>query len=101
MDMAIGTSRLVYEQESELTPERELRWQVYPAVVPDKVTARGSMVAREVGSGVERVVDGEISVRIPLVGGRIERAIHQSVLDSYERAYEVSLRWLEQRNLKA
>jgi len=98
---AIGTTRLVYEQESELTPERTLKWQVYPTVVPDKVTARGTMVARQAGAGVERLVDGEIAVRIPLVGGRIERAIHQSVLDSYERAYEVSLRWLEERGLKA
>lgn len=98
---AIGTNRLVYEQESELTADRTLKWEVFPAVVPDKVTAKGSMVARPAGQGVERLVDGEITVRIPLVGGRIERAIHQSVLDSYERAYEVSLRWLDERNLKS
>jgi hypothetical protein len=96
---AIGTTRLVYEQESRLDPEQRLHWEVFPTVVPDKVTARGTMVATPAGAGVERVVDGEIVVRIPIIGSRIERAIHQSVLDSYERAYEVSLRWLKERGI--
>lgn len=97
---AVGTKRLIYEQESLIDAEKVLHWEVFPAVVPDKVTARGTMVAREVPRGVERIVDGEITVRIPLIGGRIERAIHDSVLQSYERGYEASLKWLDQRELR-
>lgn len=98
---AVGTNKLVYEQESRLDTDKVLHWDVVPAVVPDKVTARGTMKALAAGGGVERVVDGEIAVRIPLVGGRIEKAIHKSVLESYERAYEVSLEWLDQRGLRS
>ncbi len=96
---AIGTPKLVYEQESLLDADRRLHWEVFPAVVPDKVTAKGTMVARAAGAGIERVVEGEVTVRIPIVGSRIERAIHQSVLDSYERTYDVSMRWLKARGL--
>ncbi len=97
---AVGTNKLVYEQESRLDAAQTLHWEVFPAVVPDKVTSKGTMKALPVSGGVDRVVDGEITVRIPLVGGRIEKAIHKSVLDSYERAYEVSLTWLDQRGLR-
>ena len=100
MARAIGTNKLIYEQESRLDADRVLHWDVFPAVVPDKVTARGTMKALEGRGGVDRIVDGEITVRIPLVGGRIEKAIHKSVMDSYERAAEVTLRWLDERSLR-
>jgi hypothetical protein len=97
---ALGTKRLVYEQESRLDAARVLGWEVFPAVWADKVTARGTMRASVVPGGVERVVEGDITVRVALVGGQIEKQIHKSVLDSYERAYEVSLRWLQERGLR-
>ncbi|TVQ91870.1 MAG: DUF2505 domain-containing protein [Deltaproteobacteria bacterium] len=98
---AVGTKKLVYEQESFLDQDRVLHWEVFPAVVPDKVQAKGTMKVQAKGVGLERLVDGAINVRIPLIGGRIESAIHQSVIDGYERAYQVSLQWLDQRGLKA
>ena len=97
---ATGAKKLIYEQTSRLDADRVLHWEVIPAIVPDKVTARGTMRAVPVQGGVDRIVDGEISVRIPLVGGRIEKAIHQSVLDGYENAYQVSLTWLRTRGLE-
>jgi len=97
---AVGTSKLVYEQQSRLTADKVLHWEVFPAVVPDKVTAKGTMRIQEHARGVDRIVNGEISVRIPLIGGRVEKAIHKSVVESYERAAEASVRWLEKNELK-
>jgi hypothetical protein len=97
---ALGTTKLVYEQESRLDAQQTLHWDVFPAVVPDKVTARGTMRAVANNGGIDRIVDGEISVRIPIIGGRIEKTIHKSVMDSYERAAEVTLAWLDQRGLR-
>jgi len=97
---AVGTNKLVYEQQSRLDANNVLHWEVFPAVVPDKVTAKGTMRIQEHARGVDRIVDGEITVRIPLIGGRIEKAIHKSVVDSYEKAAESSLQWLSQRDLK-
>lgn len=98
---AVGTKKLIYEQESFLDANKVLHWEVFPAVVPDKVQARGTMKLVGADGKLERVVEGDISVRIPLVGGGIERMIHGSVLDGYERAYQVSLDWLDRRGLKA
>lgn len=97
---AVGTDRLIYEQVSRLTPDRVLHWEVFPAVVPEKVTAKGTMRIQPVRGGVDRIVEGEISVRIPIIGGRIEKQIHSSVLDSYRRAADVATRWLDQRDLR-
>jgi len=97
---ALGTRKLVYEQESRLDAQRVLHWEVFPAVWADKVTAKGTMKASSNGTGIERIVDGDITVRVALIGGQVEKQIHKSVLDSYERAYEVSLRWLDERSLR-
>ena len=93
---AVGATKLVYEQESRLTSDGVLHWEVFPTVVPDKVTAKGTMRVSASGDGITRVVDGEIKVRIPLVGGRIEKQIHQSVVESYDRAAEVRRQWLRE-----
>ncbi|MFT7519024.1 MAG: hypothetical protein ACI9MC_001160 [Kiritimatiellia bacterium] len=98
---AVGTKKLVYEQDNNLDAAAGImEWEVFPAVVPDKVTSKGIMKVHATSRGVERVVDGRIDVRIPLIGGRIERAIHKSVMTSYERAYDVSLQWLDTRGLR-
>lgn len=97
---AVGTNRLVYEQTSRLTPDNVLHWEVFPAVVPDKVTAKGTMRVVPASGGIDRRVDGEIAVRIPIIGKRIEKQIHKSVEDSYTRAFDVSVRWLDQKGLR-
>lgn len=97
---AVGTNKLVYEQVSRLTKENVLHWEVFPAVVPDKVTAKGTMRVVEHGTGIDRVVDGIIEVRIRLIGSRIEKAIHKSVTESYDKTAEAALEWIDKRDLK-
>ena len=98
---AVGTKKLVYEQDNNLhEASGVMDWEVFPAVVPDKVTSKGVMRVTESSRGVERLVEGQIDVRIPLVGSRIEKAIHKSVMSSYERTFEVSLDWLDERGLR-
>ena len=64
----------------------------------DKVTAKGTMTMRRVANGVERVVDGEVTVRVPLVGKKIEKAILGSVTSSYEQAAQITQKWLAEQD---
>ena len=81
----MGTDKLVYEQENKLDQEAgEMHWDVIPAVLADKVTARGVMKIVPTERGCERIVDGEISVRVPMIGGKIEKTILQNVQESYD-----------------
>ena len=91
-----GTKKLIYEQENRLDRSTNtLHWQVFPAVVQDKVSAKGKMVMRAIPSGVERVVDGDITVKIPIVGRKIEKLILGSVAQSYEHAAVITKQWLD------
>ena len=90
-----GSKKLIYEQENRMnTDTNTLDWQVFPAVAKDKVTAKGTMIMREVPGGVERNVEGDISVRVPMIGKRIEKLILGSVATSYERAADITHKWL-------
>jgi hypothetical protein len=90
-----GSKKLIYEQENRLNIDaHRLDWQVFPTMAKDKVSATGAMLMRSTSTGVERLIDGDISVRVPLIGKRIEKVVLQSVLSSYEQAAQVTHRWL-------
>ena len=94
-----GTKKLIYEQENRLNTETNvMQWQVFPAVVKDKVSAKGTMAMTTVSNGVQRIVDGEVTVRVPLVGKKIEKAIMASVISSYEQAAQITQKWLDEQN---
>ena len=95
----IGSKKLVYEQESRLDRSAGvLEWRVLPQVLADKVTAQGTMRIVPAAGGCERIVTGEISVRVPMLGGRIEKTIMSSVTDSYNRAAEVIAELVAERS---
>ena len=94
-----GTKKLVYEQENRLNTEtHSMEWQVFPTVATDKVTAKGVMNMREHPNGVERTVTGDVTVRVPLIGKRIEKLILNSVVTSYEHAADITRKWLSEQN---
>jgi hypothetical protein len=50
------------------------------AVVGKPVRATATMALRPGGSGCEQVVTGELSAKVPLVGGRVERAAEPALV---------------------
>lgn len=93
-----GTDRLTYDQDTRWDKQtRVLTWRVFPALLADKVTAAGSLTVRPIAEGVERLVDGNIEVRVPFFGGQIEQAILRSVEQGYEAAAAATLAMLRER----
>jgi hypothetical protein len=45
-------------------------------------------------TGCERIIEGEIKVAIPLVGGTIEKVVFEQIEKSYDRAADVIRRHL-------
>ncbi len=83
----LGTDRLTYEQENHFDPATQtLRWKVIPVVMADKIRAEGTATTRPTPAGCERTIEGIIEVKIPFLGGKIEQAIVDEVLKSYENA---------------
>lgn len=92
----IGAQEISYRTTLTYYPKKGfVAWQVQPSVFADKVTAQGEIAVRAHSLGCERVVNGDISVKVRFVGGVIEKAILEDVTRSYNRAAEVATRWFE------
>jgi hypothetical protein len=95
---ALGTERLSYTQEETSIPGAyKLRWKVVPDALPDRVVAEGTYELLPDGAGSIRAIDGTIEVRIPLVGGRIEKALAEELQKSYDRTALFAQRWLMEK----
>jgi hypothetical protein len=57
--------------------------------------AVGTIALTESGGTTTEVVDLEVSVRIPLVGGKVEGMIADLVRAALEREHEVGVEWLK------
>lgn len=94
----IGANKLIYTQTTRFDrAASRLSWEVQPNVMADKVTAKGLFEVRPTDEGCERSVAGEIEVRVPLIGRRVEKAIVEDVSRNYDEAAKASLRWLAAR----
>lgn len=93
---ALGAERFSYVQESAHDDARHTtRWTVLPEVLGDRIACSGTASVRELPGGrCERVIEGEITVRVALVGGAIEKAVVDELERSYGRGAEVLSRHL-------
>lgn len=94
----LRSNHLSYTQITYLDrPTNTLEWEVIPMAFADQFTAKGVTTLYSEEHGCRRVIDGNISVRIPLVGGAIEKAILRDVTDSFEKASAMALDLLNER----
>ncbi|KID32340.1 Protein of unknown function (DUF2505) [Prauserella sp. Am3] len=63
--------------------------------VPGQIT--GTVSIEEDGDGARQVTRGEVTVRIPLVGGKLEGLIAEQVTTLLEREAEFTTSWLARR----
>ncbi len=84
----IKMDRLEYDEELHYdTGAYKGTWKInVPGPIGSKFSAGGEFVFREVAGGVERELWGDVSVKVPLVGSKIEKLIMADVEKSYETA---------------
>lgn len=93
----IGQDRFSYVlEETHDVPNTRMDWKVVPDAMADKVTVQGSWKLTAAPGGCERVVKIEVNVRVPIVGGKIERQIGEDLKASYEAAAQFAKRWLQE-----
>ena len=81
----IGASNLSYEQH-ETVDHNQMRneWEIIVPKISSKVKATGSFSITDKGDTCERIVEGEVKVSIPFVGGKIESVIAKQLGKSQE-----------------
>lgn len=70
---------------------------VTPKVHPDRFDCGGVMQLAESGSATERVIDGELKIKVPLFGSRAEGLIVPGLRSRMNREAELLDEWLKQR----
>lgn len=95
----LGTARFTYVQEVETDPATySTTWRVVPDILPGKVTCSGRSRVVATPAGCERIIEGDIKVGIPFVGGTAEKHVVELILKSYDRAADVIRRHLPARS---
>ena len=98
MQKAIGADRISYEQESRrAVGSNTLEWNIIPMVLANKFTGTGTTTVRAAEGGSERVIEGELVVRVPILGKQMETKLMESVEQSYAQAAVLALEMLKER----
>lgn len=82
----IGGSTVSWDEEGTFDPERnEWRYEIHPHVMKGRFSCTGRYAFVADGdSTTKRVVAADIRVRVPLVGGRVEKVIADGMKDTFE-----------------
>lgn len=92
---ALGAARFSYVQIVDGNDDTmTTNWKVVSDLITDKVSCSGTSRVIQTPSGCDRIIEGEIKVAIPLVGGTIEKVVFEQIEKSYERAADVIRRHL-------
>jgi hypothetical protein len=94
----LGSDTLGYDLVSRIDRKNSLlTWDVVPPAMADKIVARGVMRVSAVPGGCEQVLEGEVSVAVPLVGGQIEKGVVDGIVKGHEATAKRRQAWLKQR----
>ena len=98
MQKVIGADRVSYEQESRRAKgSNTLAWSIVPMVLAKQFTGNGTTTVRAAEGGSERLIEGELVVRVPVLGKQMETKLVESVEKSYAQAAELALTMLRER----
>lgn len=92
----VDPAKLVWIDETTYDrARRTATFRILPEHYAERLSAEGTYRFEPSGpSSCTRVVDGELTVRFPLVGGKVERAILSGLEDHLAHEAELVARWL-------
>lgn len=71
-------------------------WWIEPEVAAELLDARGSIELLADESGCRRIVAGELAVRVPFYGPRVEQVVVEGLRTAYDEEARLLSKWLEQ-----
>ncbi len=86
----LGTKKLTYIQIDQCNPAaNHSDWKVEVPALGDRVSVSGRTSFTATPTGCHRVMKGNVSVRVPLVGKAVEKAVANSFTKTAARAVEL------------
>jgi hypothetical protein len=91
----LGAEHLSYELIQHMDDERfHMHWEIVPPVSKDRFEGKGEFWLEAREGGTVRRVTGLIEIRIPLVGGRIEKMLAAEISKGHAANARTALEWL-------
>ena len=90
MKKVTGTEHIAWDQLTWRQPgSNDLRWEIVPMLLKDRFSGSGTTRVIVTAQGCERIIAGDITIRVPLLGSTMEKRIVDDVRESYEKAAAV------------
>jgi hypothetical protein len=94
----VDPAKLTWIEDSTLDRRtHRTTFRILPDHYRDRLACEGTFILQSDGGGSRRVAEGDLRVRFPLVGGRVERAIVSGLEEHAELEAQVMTRWLRDR----
>jgi hypothetical protein len=91
----IGSGDPAWIEEATWQPkESRWRWVIVPEVAKDLLEASGHIDFVAAGEETERVVAGDVKVKVPIYGGKVEGWIVEGIEAAYAEEAERLAEWL-------
>jgi hypothetical protein len=82
----VGSASYVEEQWRS-RDAMAVRWRAVPSVLGDRVRVAGVVRIEPIDDGTcLRILEGEVEVRVPVLGAILERAVVSAVIEAYARS---------------
>lgn len=92
----IDPDRLTWVEDSVLDRRsHRSEYVILPDHYPDRLRCEGTVSLRHLGEETRRVTEGELVVRFPLVGRRVEQAIVKGLFDHAAAEEKIVQQWLD------
>lgn len=96
----IGGPTVSWEEEGTFHPiDHEWRFEIHPHVMQGRFECNGRYAFVADGPATDRLVEADIKVKVPLVGGRVERFIAdglKATMEAEARMLADYLRWKQE-----
>ncbi len=98
MRRAAGMDFITYVQISEINfATNVMKWRVIPPTLKDRINISGETRARATATGCDRIIDGVVEIKVPLLGRKMERALVEGTLETYQFAGDAARQVFEGR----
>jgi hypothetical protein len=92
----LGDSEPAWIEEAQWDPaSRKWEWKILPEVAKDLLSASGYIEIDGSEEESVRIVSGNVKVKVPLYGGKVEAVIVRGLETAYAQEAEKLAKWLE------
>lgn len=95
----LGADHLSYELIQHMDDQRlHMLWEVVPPISRDRFHGAGEFWIEPASGGCVRKVTGRIEIRMPIVGGRIEKLLAAEISKGHAANAKTAADWLKRKS---